>query len=70
MDMSVESKSKFAAPHRQWWRLQWVKNYRVGRLLQTNKTFLLVMEVEAFFKCNWRLDKEPTKFNDGRLKNW
>ena len=61
MDMSVESKSKFAAPHRQWFRLQMSEKFSSGTFTPNNW---------LFFKCNWRLDKEPTKFNDGRLKNW
>ena len=49
MAMSAEHRSKFAALHRQWWRLQISENSPVGRITpnkQTNKFLDLLPATE------------------------
>ena len=43
MAMSAEHRSKFAALHRQWWRLYMSENFRSGKKPQTNKIFALYL---------------------------
>lgn len=51
MTIRAEHKSKFTARRRIWWRLNWVKNYTLGRQQQTkNKTEQRKFTVMFFWK--------------------